>query len=685
MTHMYNHPPFRRAYFRTVQAAVDGPLVAANCNAVMDLKHASLLANGIQFCDGQALANPALVKAWFSDRRAALVTQLAAIASPFTVSATNFTVSSNVVTISGTAQFNIKSIEFNGVPYPITWTSISNWTARVPVNVASNLITIFGYDRNGALVSGASNQVSAAFTGVTEPAVGSIVINEIMFHGAGENSEYLEFYNRATNTMFDLSGWRVNGLDYTFPEGSVLAARSFLVLAKDRSVFSVRYGGAIPAFGEFGGNFQLDGETISLLDTNGTIIDRVRYEGGAPWSTNANGTGSGFQVIDAAQENARVGNWFSSFIPAVYSGGIATPSTTNAGWRFVSATGIAGPGSGGNQMRLVLNLGLGEINGASVVLDDISVVVGTNAAVGTNLVRNGDFETGALLEVPAVTNSWHIGTNYTNTLIVSDPVHDGGGALKLVCQTFGNAQPRVVSQLLSPAPLTNAVHTLSFWFNATNTATNLTVKILNSSPLNITTNVQVIITPSNYVPPALISAATNSLSPGAGNQNVTNLPAFPPLWINEVLAENLNGLIDSYGEREPWIEIYNTSTNTVTLDGLFLSGHYTNLTNWALPPGASIVPTQFLVVFCDGQPLQTSNTVFHTSFRLPSSSGSVALSRLYTNAPQVLDYVNYAGLPAERSYGSFPDGQPFDRLEFFYVTPRGTNDGRAAPLAVFIN
>ncbi len=695
MTRMYNHPPFLRAYYRTIKEAVDGPLTAANCNPVMDLKYASLLANGIQFCDGQALASPAPVKTWFSDRRAALVTQLAALASPFTVSATNFTVSSNVVTLSGTAQFNIKTIEFNGVPYPITWTSISNWTARVPLNLASNLIAILGYDRNGQLVSGASNQVSVTFTGATEPAVGNIVINELMFHGLAENSEYIEFYNRATNTMFDLSGWRVNGLDYTFPEGSVLAARSFLVLAKDRSVFSVRYGGSIPVFGEFDGDFQLDGETISLIDTNGTIIDRVRYEGAAPWSTSANGTGSSFQLIDAGQENARVGNWFSSFVPAVYSGGVSTPAMTNAGWRFVSTTGIAGSGAGGNQMRLVINLGLGEINGASVVLDDISVVEGTNAAVGPNFVHNGDFETSPLLEVPAVTNSWHIGTNYTNTAIVSDPVHGGGGgALKLVCQSFGNAQPRVVSQLLSPAPLTNAVHTLSFWFNATNTATNLTVKILNSSPLNITTNVQVIITPSNYVPPTLINAATNWLSPGTANQNTTNL-TLPPLWINEVQAENLTGLFDSYGERDPWIEIYNPSTNIVSLDGLFLSGNYSNLTHWAFPPGASIGPTQFLVVFCDGQPLQTSNTEYHTSFRLPASSGSVFLSQTNgalasillnpTNRLPVLDYVNYEALSANHSYGSFPDGQPFDRFEFLYVTPRGTNDGRAAPLAVFIN
>jgi hypothetical protein len=340
-------------------------------------------------------------------------------------------------------------------------------------------------------------------------------------------------------------------------------------------------------------------------------------------------------------------------------------------------------------------LGRGAV---TALVDDVALVSGTNAEVGPNFVRSGDFEL-PLYETPLVTNSWMVGTNYTNSLLVGNLTHGGSGALKLVPTTFGNSvtitatttNNRVIYQALSPAPAVNSTNTLSFWYWATNSSTNINVKIVNSSALNIATNINITFTPSNYIPPQLVSPATNTLSPGAANQNVTALPAFAPLWINEVLAENVTGLADSYGERDPWIEIYNTSTNSVSLSGLYLSPTYTNLTAWAFPPGASIGPTQFLVVFCDGQAGQTSNTEYHTSFRLPATSGSIALSRLYNggpavlNGPQVLDYVNYAGLHTDKSYGSFPDGQPFDRQEFFYVTPRGTNDGRSAPLVVFIN
>jgi hypothetical protein len=166
---------------------------------------------------------------------------------------------------------------------------------------------------------------------------------------------------------------------------------------------------------------------------------------------------------------------------------------------------------------------------------------------------------------------------------------------------------------------------------------------------------------------------------------LTNLPSFPPLWINEVQAENVTGIVDNNGEREPWIEIFNTSTSAVSLEGLYLSLGYSNLTQWAFPAGSSIGPTQFLVVFADGEAGETSGAQYHTSFRLPPANGSLALSRLHNGAPQVLDYINYSGVHADKSFGSFPDGQPFERFEFFYPTPRGTNDGRLAPVVVFIN
>jgi hypothetical protein len=325
------------------------------------------------------------------------------------------------------------------------------------------------------------------------------------------------------------------------------------------------------------------------------------------------------------------------------------------------------------------------------LIDDVSLVAGTEPEVGYNYVRNGDFESGPLLEVPALTNSWVVGTNYTNSAIVSGLAHSGTNALRIEATQFGNSFPRLIGQNLSPAPIRNGIHTLSFWYYATNSATNINVRLFNSAALSVKTNIHVFITPSNYIPPQLVRPATNWLSPGSANQIVTSLAPFPPLWINEVQPGNVTGLVDTQGEREPWIELYNTSTNTVALEGLYLSSSYTNLLAWPFPAGSSIGPTQFLVIFCDGEPGESTPTEHHTSFRLSAGNGSVALSRVHAggpallDGPQVLDYVNYGGVDADRSFGSFPDGQPFDRFEFYLVTPRAANNGQAAPVMVFIN
>ena len=89
------------------------------------------------------------------------------------------------------------------------------------------------------------------------------------------------------------------------------------------------------------------------------------------------------------------------------------------------------------------------------------------------------------------------------------------------------------------------------------------------------------------------------------------------------------------------------------------------------------------MIFADGAVGESSLAELHTSFSLPAGTGSVALSRLYQGAPQVLDYVNYRNLLADWSYGSLPDGQPFTRRIFTTPTPGAANV--APPVTVLIN
>ena len=143
-------------------------------------------------------------------------------------------------------------------------------------------------------------------------------------------------------------------------------------------------------------------------------------------------------------------------------------------------------------------------------------------------------------------------------------------------------------------------------------------------------------------------------------------------------------MTNSAGEHAPWLELYNPSTNTVALTGLYLTSDYSNLTNWAFPSGAVIAPGQFLVIFADGQTSLSTLSQLHASFALGAGAGSVALSRVFNGHPQVLDYINYANLPPNWSYGSLPDGQSFVRAAFYSPTPGAGNSLSGTPPASFI-
>src|SRR5438477_7762630 len=115
-----------------------------------------------------------------------------------------------------------------------------------------------------------------------------------MYNPLVPGASYVELLNISSRFTFDLSGWRLHGLDYAFPIGAFVPPGGFVVLAKDPLAFSSAYGASIPVFAGFDGNLQADGETLTLIQPGATpaqdvVINKVRYESGAPWPAGANG------------------------------------------------------------------------------------------------------------------------------------------------------------------------------------------------------------------------------------------------------------------------------------------------------------------------------------------------------------------------------------------------------------
>ncbi len=129
--------------------------------------------------------------------------------------------------------------------------------------------------------------------------------------------------------------------------------------------------------------------------------------------------------------------------------------------------------------------------------------------------------------------------------------------------------------------------------------------------------------------------------------------------ISEFMAANDETLIDGDGEYSDWIELYNTSSNSVDLTGWYLSDDTNNLTQWVFP-SKSIAADEFLVVFASGQETvdyTDSLGYLHTTFKLSASGESVLLTQSdgttiehsFVDYPEQDDDISY-GLAQDSSY-----------------------------------
>ena len=639
---MYAHPPFRRAYFRAVQNAVSNAFVTAKYEAAMDAKYASLVANGITLCDGQNLVAPAAVKTWFSQRRAFLVSQLNSVAAGFAITnngGNDFTTGTNLITLSGTAPVDVNGILVNGESYPVTWTSVTNWSLRLLLPPGQTTFSLVALDVAGNVLGHLSDVIQVSSTAVPESPEGRVVINELMYNPVLPEAEFVELFNTSATSAFDLSGWRLNGVDYTFPPGSFIEPRGFRIVARDVASLITAYGSNVPPAAVFGGQLDDGGETLSLIRPGATpaedaVIDSVTFDDDAPWPSRADGGGSSLQLIDANQDNTRVANW-----------------SDGSGWRFYSFTAVPGV----NATNLNLFLG----SAGAVFVDRVSLVEGSVPEAGVNLVQNGSFETGA-------PGPWAAIGSHAGSAVSSEAAFDGDYSLRLAATGPGSSGNLVAQYVTGVA--SNLTYTFSFWYlpSASGSTVSFRLTLTHRS-----------VNPINYRP---VGA-----TPGLANSSAANRAPFPPLWINEILPDNAGGLADNAGEREPWVEIYNAGSNAVNLSGWFLSDSYTNLTRWAFPSDAVIGAGEFRLVWLDGEPAESTPAALHASFRIPPANGSLALVFPMNGTPTILDYVNYAQLAADRSIGFHPDGVPGPRQSFFHPTPGAANDPAAPPARLFIN
>ncbi|MGJ8696892.1 MAG: lamin tail domain-containing protein [Verrucomicrobiaceae bacterium] len=188
----------------------------------------------------------------------------------------------------------------------------------------------------------------------------TVVINEIHFDEDDKTvrAEFIELHN-PSDTPVNLAGYQfTSGIDFTFPSGTILSDGAYLVVAEDPATMDSHFGysGALGPF-ENGTTLKNSGETITLSDPSGNVVDRVDYKLGFPWPTVGDEVGTplaspSIELINPFLDNDLGGSWRSSGSPVSNSGeggGPVTLVTPGSGWRYRKGTSFPVADGSGNE------------------------------------------------------------------------------------------------------------------------------------------------------------------------------------------------------------------------------------------------------------------------------------------------------------------------------------------------
>ena len=225
-----------------------------------------------------------------------------------------------------------------------------------------------------------------------------LVINELMYAPISGDSadEFIELYNRGTNSV-DLAQWSLtDGISFTFSNSLVVPAGGYVVIGKDLTNLLARYTNLTTAntMGNYTGSLKNSGARLALqmpvpmVKTNilgqavtnigHVTINEVTYGTGGGWGQWSHSGGSSLELVDPRADPRLAANWADS------------DESLKAPWKTVSFTGPlcnGMPTGNGTPSQVEFFLqGPGEC-----MVDDVECFQGS----GANRVGNPGFENGA--------------------------------------------------------------------------------------------------------------------------------------------------------------------------------------------------------------------------------------------------------------------------------------------------
>jgi hypothetical protein len=113
---------------------------------------------------------------------------------------------------------------------------------------------------------------------------------------------------------------------------------------------------------------------------------------------------------------------------------------------------------------------------------------------------------------------------------------------------------------------------------------------------------------------------------------------------------------------------------------MYLSDDPLVFDTWQFPVGTDLCGGCWLLVWADGETLE-GPLPLHTSFALDPLAPEGGFVGFYADDGTLIDYLGWPQLPADHSFGRFPDGA-VQRRVFSIVTPEAANDVPTSPIVL---
>lgn len=235
--------------------------------------------------------------------------------------------------------------------------------------------------------------------------------------------EFIELTNTGVNAI-NLAGLTfTDGVSLSLPPHAIAPGERALIV-REENAFLSRYGQSLSSLiaGSFEGGLDNDGESLTLLDSSGSVISSFTFNDAGSWPARPDGDGSSLELLD-------------------FSGNMSNPDNWAPSVAFHGSPGTNGPIS---DRRVVIN----EVRSADAGLDSIELYNATSSPI-----EIGDW---LLTDSKRVYRSYKIPTTTLDGLdylVISDNQYHAP-ATNPVSNYSGSIG-------LSPTTVTSATHGLS--------------------------------------------------------------------------------------------------------------------------------------------------------------------------------------------------------------------------------